>query len=182
MKKLLFALATGYLSVLAAPQGIYAHGPDFIAMPQKAQAISPNDSIAPLSHNTGLVANISSRAQKDFTKSFKNISGEEWSRIADGFIAAFNSDDVRTIVYYDKRGSWSGTMKTYNESKMQRSVRDLVKRQYYDYAITLVNEVVNAQSGENPTYIVHLADAKNIILVRVHENTVEEWKKFDKQQ
>jgi hypothetical protein len=181
MKKFLFALVAGFLSALAAPPGVYAHNPDLIARPQMANTMIHKDSIAPVSHNAGLLANISGKAQKEFTRTFK-ISGENWSVIADGYVAAFSSDDVSTIVYYSKRGSWTGTMKTYTENKMPRSVRDIVKRQYYDFKITLVNEVENTQSNQIPTYVVHLEDAKNILLVRVNDNVMEEWQKYDKQQ
>jgi hypothetical protein len=45
---------------------------------------------------------------KDFMNTHKNVTGESWMKTKDGFSVRFNSDDVRTTIYYDKKGNWSG--------------------------------------------------------------------------
>ena len=132
MKKLLFVFLAGYVPALVALNGVYAHNQDFVA----------SDSIAPVSHNVGLLANISSKAQKDFARSFKNIATAQWGVVSDGFVASFNDADVRTIVYYDKRGRWAGTMKTYFENKMPRLKTDRLAAHYHQCKPCLMSIVV----------------------------------------
>src|SRR5690242_13703658 len=45
------------------------------------------------------------RAVKDFQKSFKGITDEQWSRLGDGYVASFTVDSVRTRVGYNLNGN-----------------------------------------------------------------------------
>ena len=62
---------------------------------------------------------------------------------------------------------------------MPRDIRVVVKRMYYDYSITLVQEVQTAQNG---VYLVYLEDAKTTRIVKVSaEGEMETMELFDKQ-
>lgn len=182
MKKLLFAFAAGCISALATTTGVYSQYSNSNKMPDPAEAISRLDSIAPVAENVNIRSSINSRALKSFSKSFKNVADEKWTATSEGFVATFKTDDVRTFVYYNKKGAWAGSLKGYNENKMNRSLRDIVKRRYYDFTITYVDEVETIDSDGKPTYVIHLGDEKNILLVRVNDGVMEEWKKYNKQK
>ena len=180
MKKLIFAFVAGSILALVATTGVYARHANANPISNPAKTISSGDSIAPVTENRSIMKSINNKAIRNFAKSYRKVANEKWSVISDGFIASFNENDVRTIVYYNKNGGWSGTLKGYTEDKMSHSLRDLVKRKYYDFKITYVNEVENLESAGKPTYIVHMEDEKNILQVRVNEDVMEVWKEFNK--
>ncbi|HEV3250281.1 MAG TPA: hypothetical protein VGZ71_04975, partial [Puia sp.] len=88
-----------------------------------------------------------------------------WFTIADGFISYFKSeDDISDRVFYNKKGNWTFTVKSYNEGKLPRDIRAIVKSSYYDYTITLVEEV---EGIDNLVYIIHMSDKTSIKNLRV---------------
>ncbi len=63
---------------------------------------------------------------------------------------------------------------------MPGDIRDIVKREYYDYEITSVQEIETIDSYGIPTYIVHLEDNNNIKLIRVRDGEMALYKEFKK--
>lgn len=174
MKKILFAITVGSILALAATNGAYAQNsvnPEVLE-PQK-NAVAVEKSMPP--------NGISSRAVKDFTKSYKNVTGETWDKTSEGFSVKFTSDGVRTIIYYKGNGTWMGSLKGYNEDQMPADVRKIVKREYYDYSITYVQEAQTGDSEGKPTYIIHLEDKHHIKLVRVCDGEMDVWKEYKRQ-
>src|SRR3954449_3507220 len=64
------------------------------------------------------LSGIHHRAVKDFQKSFKEITNEQWSKVADGYIARFTDDSVKTRVAYNRKGNWQYTMHDYSEKEL----------------------------------------------------------------
>jgi hypothetical protein len=118
-----------------------------------------------------VLTGINPRAVKDFQKSFKDITNAEWSRIDDGYIAAFTMGSVQTRVDYNRNGSWLHTIRYYEEKKLPREVRDMVKSVYYDYAILNVIEV---NFGDQPVYMVYLQDETHLKAIRVYDGEMKE--------
>ena len=123
---------------------------------------------------------ISPRAVKDFMNTHKNVTGESWMKTKDGFSVRFNSDDVRTTIYYDKKGNWSGSIKIYGEEKMLRDIRHLVKSTYYDYNIVYTQEIETTDSDGLPTYVVCVDDKTKIKMIRVVNGEMSIWKEYAK--
>jgi len=123
---------------------------------------------------------ISPRAVKDFMNTHKNVTGESWMKTKDGFSVRFNSDDVRTTIYYDKKGNWSGSIKIYGEEKMLRDIRHLVKSTYYDYNIVYAQEIETTDSDGLPTYVVCVEDKAKIKMIRIIDGEMSEWKEYTK--
>ena len=123
---------------------------------------------------------ISPRAIKDFMNTHKNVTGESWMKTKDGFSVRFNSDDVRTTIYYDKKGNWSGSLKIYGEEKMLRDIRHLVKSTYYDYNIVYAQEIETTDSDGVPTYVVCVEDKTKIKMIRIRDGEMSVWKEFTK--
>ena len=44
---------------------------------------------------------ISMRALRDFAKTFKNVAGEKWYKVSDGFMASFTDNGIETKVAYE---------------------------------------------------------------------------------
>jgi hypothetical protein len=123
---------------------------------------------------------ISPRAVKDFMNTHKNVTGESWMKTKDGFSVRFNSDDVRTTIYYDKKGNWSGSIKIYGEENLLREVRHVVKSTYYDYNIVYAQEIETTDSDGVPTYVVCVEDKTKIKMIRIRDGEMSVWKEFTK--
>ena len=164
MKKQFFRYIPGFIPVIALFTGVNAQvakvGPElnfkeYIFNEAKANMASANE---------GNTANINARALKDFTKSFKNADNVNWFEMKDGFVAKFKNDGVETKAFYDHKGRWSATIRTYGEDKLPQDVRKLVKSTYYDYSIYIVNEVT---VGDKTAFLVQIQDEKTLKTIRV---------------
>lgn len=114
-------------------------------------------------------ADVNTRALKDFNKSFKNISGEQWYKVTDGFIASFKESQIETKVAYDQKGKWHCTVRTFDENQLPSDVRDLVKSKYYDYKILICYEIRH----DNTVYILKIEDATTLKTLRVADGEIE---------
>jgi len=121
-------------------------------------------------HNNAL-SDINPRAVKDFQKSFKGVTSEEWSKLNDGYIASFTADSVQTMVAYNRSGIWHHTIRTYNEKKLPRQIKDIVKRVYNDYTIINAAEVY---VDDQPVYIVHLQDETHLKTIGIYDGEIKE--------
>lgn len=121
---------------------------------------------------------ISPKALKGFSKTYKNVTGESWSKVLDGFSARFNLDGVRTTIFYDNKGRWLGSLKYYTEDKMTAEMKGIVKRSYYNYNIVYVQEVEMVSSNGQPTYIICVEDKDTIKDIRIFDGEMEVWKEF----
>jgi hypothetical protein len=121
---------------------------------------------------------ISPKALKNFADNYKNVSGVSWMKVKGGFSVRFNSDDVRTTIFYDNKGHWVSSIKYYNEEKMRHEIRHTVKSTYYDYNIIYTQEVETADTKGTPTYIICLEDKTNIKMVRICEGEMSVWKEY----
>jgi hypothetical protein len=142
--------------------------------------IEINKAVQSVKNATTELEPINARALKSFANNYKNVRSESWMKTKDGFSARFTSDDVRTTVFYDKRGFWTGTLKLYSEEKMLHEVRNIVKSTYYDYNIIYTQEVETPDSEGTPTYIICLEDNSNIKMIRIRDGEMSVWKEFTK--
>lgn len=114
-------------------------------------------------------ADVNTKALKDFNKSFKNISGEQWYKVTDGFIASFKENEIETKVAYDQKGKWHCTVRTFGENQLPSDVRDLVKSRYYDYKILVIYEIRH----DNTVYILKIEDTSTLKTLRVADGEIE---------
>jgi len=174
MKNFLIAFAAGSILALASTNGANA---------QNSSAIKIDKSVFPGESNALVsTSSISTKALKDFKKSYKNASDEKWAKSANGITAQFTSNGIANIVYYDKKGNWEASLKNYSEDKFDRSVRAIVKSKYYDYKITQVQEVETAATLGTPTYMVHIEGDNDFKIIRVSEGAMDVYEEFAKQK
>ena len=181
MKNFLFAVAAGCIPAVAVTNGAKAqNAANVVAVEQYNSITNPDKAALAEKDKTASLYGISAKAVRDFRNSFKNVSNEKWSPSKDGFTAMFALNGIRSIIYYDKKGHWLGSLKAYDEGKMNPALRDIVKRKYYDFHITSINEVETIDTKNQPTYIVHLEDAKTIKLIRVSDGEMDVYEEFNK--
>jgi len=107
---------------------------------------------------------ISHRAIKDFRSRFTKVADAQWSAMDKGFCAYFSEDGFKVRVYYNARGDWQASLKYGFESQLPHFIRDVVKRTYYDLAITSVTIV---EVPDHTVYLVNLEDKSTLKTVRV---------------
>ncbi|MEJ7682017.1 MAG: hypothetical protein WKG06_30025 [Segetibacter sp.] len=180
MKNSLFAFVATCIASLAVTNGAYAQTAiniEVLEIPKNV--IKTGKDISPEKNNTVNLNTISLKAVKDFKKSYKMVSDENWFIRSDGFNARFTLNGINNLIYYNKKGKWVGSLKVYSEDKLPRDIRDIVKREYYDYKITSVNEIETTLDTYGiPTYIVNLKDNNNIKLIRVRDGEMDVYQEF----
>ncbi|HTE28931.1 MAG TPA: hypothetical protein VK666_01050, partial [Chryseolinea sp.] len=87
------------------------------------------------------------------------------------------SENILYLVDFDKTGNWSGTTRIYNETKLPRDIRRIVKSTYYDYAIKSVSEVTAAQKL---MYFVKIQDSVTLKTVRVMDGDMQVIEEFNR--
>ena len=181
MKKFLFALIPGCVSVLVAINGANAQNPGNpdIQGPQK-NVIEIEKVITPVKDHLIDLEPISPKALKDFAKKYKNVTAENWMKNKHGFSASFFSNGIQNMIYYDNNGKWLGSLKGYREEKLPYEIRDIVKSKYYDYSINSVEEAETIDSDGIPTYIIQLEDKNIIKLMRVYNGQVDVMRDYKK--
>lgn len=117
---------------------------------------------------------INFKAVSDFKNTYTDISDETWEVKKNGYVARFTFNSVITMNYYDKKGRWLHSIQRYDETKLPGNVRALVKSTYYDYSITLVQEINVKRNSEKPIFIVHIKYNDTFKTIRVCDGEMEE--------
>lgn len=153
-----------------------------IARPVTAQQASHpilTENIQSLHTNTRNINRIHVKAMRDFLKRDKTAVNADWMIVEDGFVVKYTDKlNSRCRTVYNSRGEFSYTIRQYYECNMLPDVRAMVKSQYYDYTITLVEEI--EQQLKPVVYVVHMEDATTLKNIRVSERDVEVIEMFTK--
>ncbi len=120
---------------------------------------------------------VHSRALRLFEKDYKTVEKVNWFVIEEGYMAKFTVDGVVNKVYYGKNGNWIGSTQQYNEVRLSKEVRHIVKRNYYDFEISTVVEIETA--GKIAYYVV-MQNSAECLKVRVMDREIKELERFKK--
>jgi|SRR5215831_1698458 len=115
-------------------------------------------------------SNVSAKALKDFSKSFKHITNEKWYAVEDGFFASFDNKGIETKVAYDAKGKWHCTVRALDEAQMAYGVKYQVQSTYHDAKILVAYEI---KHKDGTVYIVKTDDGKSIKTLRVIDDNIE---------
>ena len=115
-------------------------------------------------------ADVSTKALKDFSRSYKNAVNEKWYTVSDGFLASFNDNGIETKVAYNKKGVWHSTVRTLDETQLPFAVRDVVKSTYYDSKILVAYEIKHV---DGVVYILKIEDTKTLRTLRIIDGGIE---------
>jgi hypothetical protein len=163
MKKVLIALIMGSISFSALIECLNAQGTSNpVAFTETKPFIKP--AIAP---NSAAAANVNTRAVKDFRGRFTSASEENWVAVHDGYISYFKMNGFGCRAYYDKKGRWEYSLTYFGEDKLPHDLRAIIKSTYFDFNITLIEEVETTEAG---VYLVHLEDQTSIKIVKINKD------------
>ena len=148
------------------------------SLAQNTAPIIP-DQVKILHPGKGFLNSVHIRALRDFTCKYENAEDVVWYAAKNGFVVHFSTDSTFARSVYKRNGYWVYTIRQYAEEKMPRPVRHIVKSNYYDYFITLVEEI--EEPGEPVKYLVHLQDKrswKNVLVCEGELQVVENKRKL----
>lgn len=178
MKKNLFVFVAGLISALAVTNETHAQSLEAIASTEPIMHhYKIGNIVLPNNSNTIALDIVNVKALKNFSKHYK-VSNETWSNGEDCIVASYDVDSVSNYIYYDKKGHWGGSLKVYQEDKMPMDIRKMVKQEYYDYNIVVVNEIETDAASAQPTYIVIVENEKNIKQIRIQNDNMEVYREF----
>ena len=180
MKKLILTFLTGLTFIFSKNTYSQTAASDSLLGNRSLQASAFNPKSAPPAFTSDPPgAYINSKALKNFKKSFKAVTNENWISGPEGFVAAFNLDGIRHYVNYNKKGHWRHTIMNYDEKKLPKNIRAMVKPVYYDYNITWVQEI-HVVGVDYPIYLITVHDGTHWKILKVANGEMEVFKEFRK--
>ena len=114
---------------------------------------------------------VKARALTDFQIRFHDVSGVQWFSDRNGYTSYFMKDGYNDRAFYSKNGHWLFSVLFRTEDKLPEDTRAAIKSVYYDWNITVIEEV---QSADGKGYLVYLEDKTNIRILKVsRDNDIE---------
>ena len=147
-----------------------------------AQTSGVNSSETPAQPETNTAATTvsvkSSRAERDFTRNYKNASSVEWyDTYKGGTVVYFTEGNIKMKSAYDKRGTWLYTLRFFNENEISADAKSMVKESFSNYSIIRATEV---ERFDKKVLLVYIQDDRNLKTVRIMDeemDIVEEYRK-----
>jgi len=165
MKNTLLLLATGIIATIC----VQAQNTQMISQVAGFHVLQ---TFAPV--NTSLSANeknlINVKAIRDFSKTYKNVTNEEWFVIKTGFMARFTLQNIQYRVTYNRKGHWVATFRYYKQQQLSPEICTLIKSTYYNYNIREVTEV---SIGRITAWLVNIEDDSSLKTIKVVNNEME---------
>jgi hypothetical protein len=125
------------------------------------------------------VSIVHAKVMRDFILRFDEVSFARWLPDRNGSSMYFIKDGFHNRAAYDLSGRWQYSIVNYDEARMPKDVRTVVKRQYFDFSILVVQEV---RTPDGMAYFIHLQDQDNFKVVRVDsELNMETMQEFHRQ-
>lgn len=179
MKKILFALLAGLIPALAVINETFAQSGNAITSLTPVKNYFDMESKKGVTENSNTAGLVNAKALKIFKKQY-NVNSEKWMKEGNCITATYKQDGISHCIYFDKKGHWVASLKTYNEDKMPKDIRKMVRQEYYDYKIGVVYEIETGARAGSPTYLVNIEDATNFKQIRISDESMDVYKEFQK--
>ena len=115
---------------------------------------------------------VNTKAMRNFVKTYESAVDPEWVTLKDGgYLCRFVIDNVRCRAFYGEKGAWLLTLASYEENKLPRDIRAIVKSSYYDYTISYVDEI--SVPGHSKVYLVQIEDKTSMKMLRISDGEME---------
>lgn len=121
---------------------------------------------------------VNAKALRDFKRNYPKVESVKWFGIQNGYQAKFSLDGINHLVTYNRKGNWQYTILYYEEKNLPLEVRSIVKRVYYDYRITGIEEI---HESEQAIYVVHIEDKSTWKKIMVHDGEMQILEEFTRQ-
>ncbi|HZK63072.1 MAG TPA: hypothetical protein VFC34_02945 [Puia sp.] len=170
MKKLSALAAAGFLSLLFISAD---------AQTAMNRTINPNhidpikSKMEPTDQNEFIDAYaVSSKIVRNFNRAYKNTNGVEWMVLKDkSLVCRFYMNNILYRAFYSRNGSWLQTASGYEADKLDRTVKEMVRSSYQNYAISYINQI--DLPANRIIYLVEVQDNKSIKKIRVADDEMD---------
>lgn len=100
---------------------------------------------------------VNEKVLNSFKQTFSNAEKVKWYEADNSYSVRFYQSGMRYIVYYDKRGNITGSMKFYEPSMLPTQVLKEINRTYSHMKTCLVTEI---SAADQTAYFVKMEDDK----------------------
>ena len=114
---------------------------------------------------------------KSFEKNFKNAVRPQWYKLNKNYFVKFISEDQKNTALFSKGGTLIYHISYGHENNLPEDIRKMVKSSYFDLNITTA---IKVEEGGRNIWVINLEDEKNLVLVRVEDDQLEEVGKYNK--
>ena len=119
----------------------------------------------------------STKINQAFLGYFKNATKLSWYEVDNKFLVKFLQNDLENRALFTKKGQLVYHICYGTEKLLPANVRELIKTNYYDQAITRVLQV---NQDRKQIWVIHMEDDKEFIMARVEDMDLEETKRMTK--
>lgn len=107
--------------------------------------------------------NVTEKVLKAFRETFADAENISWYEANDQYSVRFSQSGVRYIVYYNKNGRITASMRFYEPSLLPMNIMSGLKKYYPGKSLFGVTEIT---SGENVTYFIKAEDGKYLYTIK----------------
>lgn len=180
MKKILIASVAVLITALALTNDANAQSSENLAYSAPVKSyFNVGITDAPQNLNTISLEMVNTKALKNFRKKYK-VTNEKWAQGFDCITANYELDNTSQIIYFDNKGNWTASLKTYKEEIMPGNIRKMIVNKYNGYNIMLVNEIETIENKGNPVYLISIEEGKNVKELLIQDNYMDVYKEFTK--
>jgi hypothetical protein len=158
------------LPVFTKGQNEYARPASFV--PERG-GISEREALSIISNVPLNEINI--HAFRYFHRRFPSISGESWTKSADGYIVSFMENAIRHQAHFDKRGAFLYSLQYYAGKDISGDLVVSIKKKYPDYRIGVVTEITD---GEKTFYLVKIENNSFVKTLSICDGKTEVLEEF----
>lgn len=114
---------------------------------------------------------VSQKVVKAFKAAFKDAEDPKWFKLNKDFLVQFIMNQQQNNALFRKNGFMIYHLAFGGEKNLPADIRKIIKPNYYDYNIT---KVVQVSEADRNIWVVNMEDAKKYIIVRVENGELEE--------
>jgi len=180
MKQIFFAFALISLDLLGTAQSFAQAA---LRKNENAKPVSISFiTDASVTNNAGALFNLNAAAsrikvQRSFIAYFGENAENNWSMVGKDFLNRFHSNGLLINALFTKNGRLIYTIRYCTEKNLPADIRKIVKREYYDYTITMAIEV---KESDRDIWVIKLDSPSEQITVRVEDGEMEQVQQFEK--
>ena len=147
-----------------------------------AQTNRVNSSETPAQSETSTAASTVSartaRAERDFSKIYRNASSVEWYHTYDGgSVVYFTEANIKMKSAYSKKGHWQYTLRYLSENEIGTEAKSMMRSGFPDYSIIRAIEVERFNQKVLLVYIQNDRSLKTARIMDGEIDIVEEYRK-----
>lgn len=122
---------------------------------------------------------INNKVQKSFDQYFAGVTRQYWSEVGRDFHNSFYLNGVHNCALFSKNGRLIYSISYGSEKDLPADLRKIIKREYYDYDITMAIEVKVKEQDRN-IWVVNMEDDTTYLTIRVEDGEMEQVQEFEK--